>query len=119
MSLPYFKHTPQDYLHDPRIIKLSFEERGVYWQLINEMWSSKMQLPDDEEYLAALLRFPIEKWLAIRKKLSIGKYPLIESQHGILLNMELRQRFTAAEEYTLMQALKRVKKKQPKVSRIG
>lgn len=119
MSLPYFKHCPQDYLHDPRIIKLSFEEKGVYWQLVNEMWSAKMQLPDDDEFLAALLRIPLETWMVIKKKLAIGRSPLIESQAGLLVNAELRHKFTSAEEYVLMQSMKRAKNKQPKVRKIA
>jgi len=118
MSLPYFKHHPQDYLHDPRIIKLSYEEKGIYWQLINEMWSAKMQLPDDDEFLSALLRISLEKWLSIKKKLSIGRFPLLEAQSGLLLNMESRHRFTCAEEYVMMQSLKRLQIKKPKVSKI-
>ena len=119
MALPYFKHCPQDFLHDPRIIKLTFEEKGVYWQLINEMWSAKMQLPDDEEFLSTLLRIPLDRWLAIKKKLSIGRSPLIESRDGLLLNMELRHKFTTAEEYVLMQSLKRAKNKEGKQRKIA
>ena len=112
MSLPYFKHTPQDYLHDARILKLTYEERGIYWQLINEMWISQMQLPDDDEYLSLLLRIDLTRWLEIKKKLLIGKKaPLMEIQAGNLVSNDYQAKHERANDYCTAQALKRAKKR--------
>ena len=118
MSLPYFKHHPQDYLHDSRILKLSYEDRGLYWQIINEMWSSKIMLPDDDEFISLLLRIRVEKWLEVKKRLMVGATPLIKSIHGYLVSPELQSKFGRAEEYSLAQAIKRAKNKEPKVRKI-
>ena len=120
MSLPYFKHNPSDYLHDPKVIKLNYEDRGIFWQLINEMWTARMELPADDEYLAALLRLPLDKWLDSKKRLSIGTNPLIYSFNGLLVNEQLKAKYFRAAEYSLAQALKRQKKdtKPRKITRI-
>lgn len=116
--LPYWKHVPLDYLHDARLLKLSYADRGIYWQVINEMWAANMHLPDDDEYMSILLRIPIDEWIATKKRLMVGKIPLLLSQSGFLSSDKYRKLHENAEDYSIQQALKRAKSKAPKIRRI-
>ncbi len=73
---PAFQFYPKDYLSDPRVRAMGFEQRGLYWEAICLCWMEGT-LPADMGELAAILRCPVKR---IRKI-----WPLIGrcfDQHG-------------------------------------
>lgn len=73
---PAFQFYPKDYLSDPRVRSMTFEQRGLYWEAICLCWMEGT-LPADPAELAAILRCPLKR---IRKI-----WPLVGrcfDQHG-------------------------------------
>ena len=54
---PAFQFYPKDYLTDPRVRAMTFEQRGLYWEAIGICWLEG-SLPSDLGELAAILGCP-------------------------------------------------------------
>ena len=54
---PAFQFYPKDYLSDPRVKAMSFEQRGLYWEAVSLCWLEG-SLPADIAELAAILGCP-------------------------------------------------------------
>lgn len=69
-AAPAFLFYPRDYLADPRVLAMTFEERGVYWHLCCLYWTGH-GLPNDPAALARLLQLKPKKfdhaWITIAK----------------------------------------------------
>lgn len=51
---PAFQFYPKDYLSDPRVRVLTFEQRGLYWEAVSICWLEG-SIPADVPELAAIL----------------------------------------------------------------
>lgn len=111
MSLPYFKWFPTDY-DDYAYVRLTDEEFGIVIRIFNEMWKSKMTLPNDDQIISRRFNLPLDKWLPLKAKAL--KERIFYIQDNKLLNQDLRTKFTGAEEYSLAQKIKRLQKKKLK-----
>lgn len=88
---PAFQFYPKDYLSDPRVRAMTFEQRGLYWEAICICWLEGT-LPSDLIELAAILRCPVKR---IRKI-----WPLISrcfDQHGDRLTHKRLDKERAAQ----------------------
>lgn len=54
-NAPAFQHYPGDFLSDPNVGLMSYEEIGIYWLLVNWCWKLG-ELPDDLDELTAYAR---------------------------------------------------------------
>ncbi len=71
MAIPYFPMYAQDWLCDPGVSALTYEEQGVFFHLMCRMWqTSNCSLPDDDIKIARMLRINHNKWQRIKNSLS-------------------------------------------------
>lgn len=101
MNIPYFPFYPQDWLADPKVQQLSFEEQGVYFSLLCHMWEfadNTCSLPDDAEFMCRLLKVRPAKWRKLRAVLVDGVGAVIQSREGRLVNRRLLKEYAKAKE---------------------
>lgn len=99
MSIPYFAFYPKDWLADTG--HLSYEERGVYFDLLCHMWvraDASCSLPADDQFLANLLHLPLAKWRKLRTTLIGGPAPVLVVLDGQVVNKRLAQEFAIAQQ---------------------
>lgn len=99
MSIPYFAFYPKDWLADTG--HLSYEERGVYFDLLCHMWirsENECGLPDNDQFLANLLGVPISKWRKLRAVLVNGVAPVLTANEGRISSKRLAQEFAIAKQ---------------------
>lgn len=80
-ALPYFKFYPEVWLSDGRVRLLTFEERGIYHELLALMWTYKSgtcRLPDDNKRIASALGLTVQRWRSIRRVLVDGEDAVID-----------------------------------------
>jgi uncharacterized protein YdaU (DUF1376 family) len=98
MKLPYFNYYPRDFIADTR--HLSFEQRGVYRELLDFMWiyGDDCTLPDDPKTISGLLGLSPKKWLQFRAALVEGFAPVLRSTNGRLISKRLHMEFEKANK---------------------
>jgi uncharacterized protein YdaU (DUF1376 family) len=98
MKLPYFNYYPRDWIADTR--HLTFEQRGVYHDLLCFMWiyGEDCSLPDEPKTICGLLNLAPAKWRAIRAVLVEGFAPVLRSVHGRLVSKRLQEEFDKANK---------------------
>jgi len=100
--LSYWKFSPAEWLMDPAIASLDYEAQGVYITLLCRMWASdrngRIGVPDDDAWLARVLRLPIERWREIRAVLVDGPGALLRLEAGLLVSDRLQAQWDAAME---------------------
>jgi uncharacterized protein YdaU (DUF1376 family) len=64
-KLPYFAFYPKDFSHDPKVRLMTFEQRGMYMELLCIAWEQEQPgtLPYDDVLLAKYLGILPEYWL--------------------------------------------------------
>lgn len=70
MAMPYFPFYPGDWLRDCALLTL--EEEGAYIRLLAYCWQTaeaECSLPDDDTFLARVLKVPPATWKRLRKTL--------------------------------------------------
>jgi len=81
--LPYYRWYVQDYRASRGAQRLTWQERGIYRELLDECWD-KGVIPDDIEKLAEIARCPVgpmaEAWPNIRRL-----FESVEGMDGIFL----------------------------------
>jgi uncharacterized protein YdaU (DUF1376 family) len=60
---PAFQFYPRDYLADANVRAMTFEERGVYVELLALEWNEGGRLPGDVEKLARVVGVPAERFV--------------------------------------------------------
>lgn len=101
MNIPYFSFYPQEWLADPKVAQLNYEEKGVYFDLLCRMWTyadGSCSLPSDDQFLCRMLRMRPAKWEKIKGILIEGIAPVFTVQEGRLLNKRLSKEFAIAKE---------------------
>lgn len=66
---PAFQFYPKDYLTDPRVRAMSFEQRGLYWEAVSICWLEG-SLPADQGELAAILGCPLRRLSIVWPRIS-------------------------------------------------
>lgn len=101
MNAPYFPFYPRDWLADPKVMFLSYDERGVYFQLLCLAWTygeDTCSLPNDDRALAKLLGLTPEEWARYRQVLVDGDKPVFHSFRGRLVNSRLKLEYEKLRE---------------------
>lgn len=96
MRAPYFPFYPQDWLSDPRTAQLTYEERGIYFELLCRCWTSRdgsCSLPNDDLFISKLLGIRLSKWQKIKRKLSEGLTAVLKIEKNKILNERLLKEF--------------------------
>lgn len=98
MNIPYFSFYPQDWLADPKVQQLEYEEKGVYFELLCRMWTygDNCTLPDDDRFMCRLLKLRPAKWKKLRAVLVDGVAPVLQVKDGKLFNRRLFAEYTKA-----------------------
>lgn len=85
--MPFY---PQDWLADRNVGAYTYEEQGVYMTLLCRMWEDETgSLPDDNAYLAKLLRISQKKWRSLRSVLIDGQFAAIETDGHVIYQKRL------------------------------
>jgi uncharacterized protein YdaU (DUF1376 family) len=91
MAIPYFPMYAQDWLCDPEVSSLSFEEQGIFFHLMCRMWqTSTCSLPDDDLKIARMLRLNHNKWQRVKQSLS----SVITFKDGVFFSSRLSAEFS-------------------------
>lgn len=101
MQTPYFPFYPQDWLADPKVAQLNYEERGVYFELLCRAWTfedGSCSLPDDDSFLCRILNLRPAKWRKLRSVLVDGIAPVFRSVDGRLVNGRLLKEYGKVKE---------------------
>lgn len=71
MAIPYFPMYAGDWLSDPNVSALNFEEQGVFFHLMCRMWQNNdCRLPDDDVKISRILKINFGKWMKIKAALA-------------------------------------------------
>lgn len=92
MKIPYFQFYPQDYLSDPKCAQLTYEEKGVYIEILCRMWTyqdSSCSLPADDLFLQRILKVRPTKWKKLKSALFEGVAPVLEIKNDRIINKRL------------------------------
>ena len=77
-------------MNDSHNAALTYEEWGVHIALLCRMWDQPdCTLPNDDRYLARLLRVPEDQWRQWREVLVDGPYAVLIIQHGKIVSPRL------------------------------
>lgn len=103
MNIPYFSFYPQDWLSEPKVQQLTYEEQGIYFALLCHMWNFANEygdpsLPNDDKFIQRLLKIRPAKWKKVKAVLVEGIAPVIEVRDGRLVNKRLLKEFKKAKE---------------------
>jgi uncharacterized protein YdaU (DUF1376 family) len=90
---PAFQFYPKDYLSDPRVRAMSFEQRGLYWEAISICWLEGT-LPSDTAELAAILGCPLKKFESLWPRIAL----CFQEHGGRLLHKRLDKERKAQAE---------------------
>lgn len=99
MKTPYFAFYPQDWLSDPKMAQLTYEERGVYFELLCRMWTfndGSCTLPDEDGFIARVLRVRPSKWEKLKAVLLDGPAPVLHRIDGKIANKRLSEEYAKA-----------------------
>lgn len=98
-DLPYMPFFTQAWFGDDKVSLLSYEEQGVYITLLARMWESPTgTLPDDDRYLAKLLRISPKKWRSLRSVLIDGQFAVMQTDGTIIFQDRLLREWRKAKE---------------------
>jgi uncharacterized protein YdaU (DUF1376 family) len=93
MSIPYFPMYAQDWLSDPEVSALSYEEQGILFHLMCRMWqTSSCSLPDDDLKISRLMKLNHNKWQRIKASLST----VLTYSNGTFFSKRLMSEFQIA-----------------------
>lgn len=88
-KIPYMPFYPQDWLSDRNVSTYSLEERGAYIDLLCRLWENGGTLPDDDTFLAKLLRISARKWKLLRNVLLDGPFAALETDGQVIWQKRL------------------------------
>ncbi len=95
MAIPYFPMYAQDWLCDPNVSALTYEEQGIFFYLMCTMWqTSNCSLPDDDFKISRMLRINHNKWQKIKASLS----EVLTYENGTFYSNRLRIEFDIAKK---------------------
>lgn len=96
MNLPHFSFYPRDWLAD--VAHLSYEERGVFFDLLCHMWvrGEDCALPDDDRAIAKLLRVTPARWRKWKSVLIESFSPVLFQKNGKLFSRRLQKEYQKA-----------------------
>ncbi len=70
----------KDWLLDTNVLSYSLEEKGAYHELLVYLWESNdATLPDDNKFIAKLLKISERKWKTLRAVLVTGSYAALKT----------------------------------------
>ena len=79
-EFPFMPFYTQDWLADDKVSAYSYEEKGVYHEILVYLWQSDTaSLPDDNTFLARLLKLSPRKFLSLRSVLIDGQFSALHS----------------------------------------
>jgi uncharacterized protein YdaU (DUF1376 family) len=95
MKNPYFPFYAYDWRADPKIAMLTYEERGVFLELLTIFWTLNQgcSLADDDIVIARILHIQHRKWKKIKKSLMGTKSAVLHSENGRIFNKRLLVEF--------------------------
>ena len=100
-DFPYFPWYPKDWQSDGKVRQLSYEERGVYFELLCHMWTydGSCSLPDGAGLIRRMLGISAAKWRSIRQVLVEGVGAVLQvNKDGRLVSERLRREWDRATE---------------------
>ena len=62
--LPYMSTEPREYLSQTAM--MTYEQKGIYFELLNHLWIREASLPADDTLIARLLHITPAKWRKIK-----------------------------------------------------
>lgn len=101
MKTPYFPFYPQDWLSDPKVAQLTYEERGIYFDLLCRMWSfadGTCSLPNDDSFICRILNLRPAKWKKVKSILVHSVAPVFYIENNRILNKRLQKEFATAKK---------------------
>lgn len=112
MKYPYFQFYPQDWLSDPKVTQLSFEEQGIYFRLLCLMWSlgEDCSIPDDDKFICRILSMTPGKWKKAKSVLIEGHLPVFFIENNRIFNKRLEKERKKLEEFSKIQSEKAQKR---------
>ena len=93
MKNPYLPFYAQDWRGDPKVAMLSYEERGVFLELLTICWTlnDSCAIPDDNDAIARILHVTNCKWRKLRKALIDCDNPVLYSENGKIFSKRLQK----------------------------
>ncbi len=100
MRYPWFKLYPKLWLLNQKVMKLTYEERGIYFQLLVLLWEMDKEctLLDDDIFIAQLLSIRVGKWKKLRSVLIEGSNPVLFVKNGMIYNKRLTSEYFDARK---------------------
>lgn len=95
---PAYQHYPKDWASDEAVKLMTWEQRGIYRELLDHQWLEG-SIPGDVEQLAVLLRIPLVRF---RKKiwpLIATKFTPVDNDGGRLMQLRLERQRDNQEEF--------------------
>lgn len=93
MKNPYFPFYAQDWRGDPKVAMLSYEERGVFLELLTICWTlnDSCTITDDNIAIARILHISHHKWKKVRRALIDCDNPVLHVENGKIFSKRLQK----------------------------
>ena len=95
MKTPYFAFYRQDWLADNKVMMMTYEEKGVYIDILCHMWNYQNEncfLPDNDTFMCRLLRIKPQKWKRLKKTFVDGPYSVFFIDDGKIFSYLIQER---------------------------
>lgn len=107
MEAPYFPFYPRDWLADSKVSQLTYEEQGVYFNLLCRAWTyedGSCSLPNDDRLIARIMGLRPAKWAKFRAVLVDGIAPVFRVVGDRLVNGRLLEEYEKLQEKSQIQS---------------
>ena len=99
-KIPYMRFYPGDWLSDPKVRRLTWEQKGIYIDMLSLMWKNgeNASLPDDPDAIASMLGIQKRKFLKIFRVFFEKNFEIFFRADGRIFQKRVLSEWEAASE---------------------
>jgi uncharacterized protein YdaU (DUF1376 family) len=99
-KIPYMRFYPGDWLSDPKVRRLTWEQKGIYIDMLSLMWKNgeNASLPDDPDAIASMLGIQKRKFLKIFRVFFEKNFEIFFRADGRIFQKRVLSEWEAANE---------------------
>lgn len=95
---PAYQHYPKDWQSDEAVKLMTWEQRGIYRELLDHQWLEG-SIPGDVALLAAMLRVPLARFKKAIWPLIASKFTPVDNDGSRLIQLRLERQRDNQEEF--------------------
>lgn len=91
---PAFQFYPKEYLSDYKVLRMSWEAQGIYWNLLSHIWNdtkTQYSIKNDPESIRAIFKLSKKTFEKVFKQIQWPDDPILKEEHGMLISERLKE----------------------------